>query len=110
MATYIMLASFTDQGIRSVRETTARAEAFREMAKKFGVTAKEIYWTLGRYDLTAVIESPDESAVTAVALALGSAGNVRTQLMRAFTASEMKGILGKLNQKAASPKKPAVPA
>ena len=48
MAMYIVLVNFTDQGIRNIKDTTKRAEATREMAKKFGVTAKEFYWTLGR--------------------------------------------------------------
>jgi len=108
MASYIMLAGFTEQGIRSVKETSVRADAFRESAKKMGVTVREIYWTLGQYDIVSVVDSPDEGSVTALALALGAAGNVRTQLLRAFTQNEMKGILGKLNAKA--PKKAAVPA
>ena len=37
MSTFIVLASFTDQGIRNVKETIGRAEAFKEMAKKSGV-------------------------------------------------------------------------
>jgi hypothetical protein len=41
MATYI-LSKFTDQGIRNVKETTKRAEAFRETARKLGATVKEI--------------------------------------------------------------------
>ena len=36
MATYIMLASFTDQGIRKVKDSPKRADAFKEMAKKCG--------------------------------------------------------------------------
>ena len=108
MATYLILAGFTDQGIRNVRDTTVRAEAFREGAKKLGVTVREIYWTLGQYDVVAIVDSPDEGSVTALALALGSGGNVRTQLMRAFNQNEMKGILNKLASKA--PKKATVQA
>ena len=108
MATYVVLNTFTEQGIRSVKDTTSRANAARDLAKKFGVTMKEVYWTLGQYDIVSVVDSPDEGSVTALALALGAAGNVRTQLLRAFTQNEMKGILGKLNAKA--PKKAAVPA
>ena len=96
MATYIVLSSFTDQGIRTVKDTTKRADQVREMAKKFGATVKEIYWTLGAYDVVAIFEAPDEAAVTALGLALGSQGNVRTQTMRAFSKDEMNGILRKL--------------
>jgi hypothetical protein len=39
MATYITLGNFTDQGIRSVKDTTKRADALKERAKSLGVTA-----------------------------------------------------------------------
>ncbi len=98
MATYIVLNHFTEQGIRNVRETTRRAEAVREMARKFGVTMKDIYWTLGEYDVVAIFESPDEASITALTLAIGQSGNVRTQMLRAFDESEMKGVLAKLGK------------
>ena len=59
MATYIALMNFTDQGIRSVKDTTKRAEAVMEAARKFGASMPQIYWTLGQYDLVAVIEAQD---------------------------------------------------
>jgi len=96
MATFIALGNFTEQGIRSVKETTKRADAVREAASRYGVTMKQIYWTLGSYDLVTVVEAPNEEAVTAFALAVGSAGNIRTQTLRAFSKEEMNGILGKL--------------
>ena len=65
MATFVVLAGFTDQGIRSVKETIGRAEAFKEMAKKSGITVKDLYWTLGQYDVIAVCEAPDDEAATA---------------------------------------------
>ena len=49
MAQFVVLAGFTDQGIRKVKETVSRAEAFKEMAKRSGVTVKDMYWTLGRF-------------------------------------------------------------
>lgn len=96
MATYIVLSSFTDQGIRTVKDTTKRADAVRETARKFGATVKDIFWTLGSYDVVAIFEAPDDASITALGLALGSAGNVRTQTLRAFSREEMNGILSKL--------------
>ena len=96
MATYIVLANFTDQGIRNVKDSPKRAAAFREMAKKHGVTVKEIYWTLGQHDLVISLEAPDAAAVTAVTLSVCALGNVRTQTLAAFSADEMGRILGKL--------------
>ena len=96
MPTYIALANFTDQGIRSVKDTTKRADAIKDAAKKFGASMTQIYWTVGQYDLVTVIEAPNDESATAFALAIGSAGNVRTQTLRAFSRDEMNGILAKL--------------
>lgn len=96
MATFIVLAGFTDQGIRNVKETVGRAEAFKEMAKKSGVTVKDMYWTLGPYDIVALCEAPDDEAATALSLSVASRGNVRSQTLRAFSFDEMKKILGKM--------------
>jgi uncharacterized protein with GYD domain len=96
MATYIVLGSFTDQGVRTVKDTTKRAEALRDLGKKFGVTVKDVYWTLGQYDVATVLEAPDDAAITALGLTLGALGNIRTQTLRAFSADEMGKILTKM--------------
>ena len=96
MGTFITLLSYTDQGIRNVRDTTKRAKAFQEMAGKGGVRVRDIFWTLGAYDLVAIVDAPDEAAAMALLLGVGSIGNVRTQTLRAFSADEMEGILGRL--------------
>ena len=96
MAAYITLASFTDQGIRSVKDTTRRAAAVQEAAKKFVVTMPQIYWTMGAYDLVAMVEAPDDLSASAFSLAIGMAGNIRGQTLRAFSKDEMNGILSKL--------------
>jgi uncharacterized protein with GYD domain len=96
MATFIVLAGFTDQGIRNVKETIGRAEAFKEMAKKSGVVVKKLYWTLGRYDVVAVCEASDDESATALSLSVASRGNVRSETLRAFLFEEIKRILGKM--------------
>lgn len=96
MATYIVLGNFTEQGIRNVKDSPKRAEGVKALAKKAGITMKEIYWTLGQYDLVAIFDAPDDASMTALGLAIGTAGNVRTNTLRAFSAGEFNGILGKL--------------
>lgn len=96
MASYIALCNFTDQGIRNVKETVKRADAVREAARKYGCEMSQIYWTLGAYDLVTIIDAQDEAAATAFAMAIGSAGNVRTQTLRAFSREEMADIVGRM--------------
>jgi uncharacterized protein with GYD domain len=95
MATFIALVNFTDQGIRNVKDSPDRSDAFRSLAEKLGVTVKNVYWTVGHYDIVVVMEGSDE-AVTAALLKVGSLGNVRTETLRAFSADEMKRIISKM--------------
>lgn len=96
MATYTVLANFTDQGIRNVKETTHRAEAVEAAARKAGVTVKSIQWTLGSYDLVCQFEAPDDETITAFGLAMGTQGNIRTQTLRTFSRDEMNAILARV--------------
>ena len=97
MPTYISLFSWTDQGIRNVRDTLDRVDRASELAEeKYGVRLGQIYWTVGPYDLVSVFEAPDEQSVTAFLLELGSVGNVRSTTLRAYDREEMSGILERL--------------
>ncbi len=95
MATYIALLQWTDQGIRSVKDTTRRAAAAKDAAAKMGVKFTDLFWTLGQYDLAIVAEAPDDETITAVMLSLASLGNVKSQTLRAFRSNEMDTILKK---------------
>ncbi len=96
MATYIMLANFSEQGIRNVKDTTKRAEALATLAKKVGGSVKATYWTLGQYDAIAILDAPDEISATAFSLSVGALGNIRTQTLRAFSLEEMGKVLSKI--------------
>ena len=96
MATYIVLGSLTDQGMRAVKDTTKRAEDIRGIGQKVGVTVKDVYWTLGQYDVVLLVEAPDEASVTAFSLSVSVLGQVRSHTLRTFTADEMGKILGRM--------------
>jgi len=96
MVTYVVLATFTDQGVKNAKGSPKRAEAFKQMAKTFGVTVKDIFWTQGRYDIVTVVEAPDELSATALNLSLSALGNIRTESLRAFSAAEMTKIVAKM--------------
>ena len=96
MMTYIVLATFTDQGVKNAKDSPKRAEAFRQMAKTFGVTVKDIFWTQGRYDIVTILDAPDESSFMSLTLSLAALGNVRTESLRAFSAAEMTKAVGKM--------------
>jgi uncharacterized protein with GYD domain len=96
MASYIALISFTEKGAKAVHDTVKRADAFRKMGKKADVTVKDVYWTLGAYDGVVLYEAPDDETITAFLLGVAEAGFVKTHTLRAFSESEMKRIIDKM--------------
>ncbi len=96
MPTYISLISLTDQGIRSVKVALKRQEAGRKVLKDMGGELKEIYATLGSYDIVAIAEAPDDKVMAKFLLSVGAAGNIRTTTMRAFTGTEFRKIIEEL--------------
>jgi uncharacterized protein with GYD domain len=96
MSTYIALVTFTDQGVRYIRQTTERSKGLVNAAANLGIKIKDIYWTMGAYDAVFTAEAPDDETMTAFAASMGALGNIRTQTLRAFSADEMTKILGKL--------------
>ena len=95
MPTYVSLINWTDQGIRGYRDTVQRAESFREMAGQAGGKVRDIFWTMGEYDLVAVIEAPDDETAVGLLLRTSALGNIRTKTMRAMSADEITAIIGR---------------
>jgi uncharacterized protein with GYD domain len=92
MAKFVALINWTDQGAKAASQTVERAEAAQKLAADMGGSL-EVYWTMGQYDLVAILDAPDdESAVTFMAK-VSSLGNVRTSTMRAFTADEVSRLM-----------------
>jgi uncharacterized protein with GYD domain len=96
MATYISLIKLTQQGVTSIKDGPARLDAGKETLKSFGSELKAFYLTMGRYDIVAISEAPDDAAAAKVALAIGSSGNVTTETLRAFTEDEYREIVAAL--------------
>ena len=96
MPRYVLLINWTDQGVRSAQETTQRAEHAAKLIEQHGGRMETLLWTMGRHDLVAIVEAPDDETVSAVLLRLAGQGAIRTETLRAFTAEEMRAILQRL--------------
>lgn len=96
MANFVVLFNWTDQGVQTAKESVNRVAQATDAFKKVGVSIASIHWTIGSYDLVAVLSAPDEETMTVAMLNLAAGGSVRTTTMRAFDAREMSAILSKL--------------
>ena len=96
MPRYVVLANWTDQGIKNVKHTTERMDHGGELAEKHGLDLERAYWTVDPYDMLSVLEASEDEALSAYLLEIGSLGNIRTTTLRAYDDEEMLGILRRL--------------
>ena len=96
MATYIMLANWTDQGIRHVKDSPDRLAAARELCRQHGAEMSSFYLTLGAYDMLAIIDAPNDDTFAKIALSIARGGNVRTTSLKAFDEGQYREIIGAL--------------
>jgi|ERR1700738_933739 uncharacterized protein with GYD domain len=96
MPTFILSLDWTDQGIRGVKEAPKRTQAAKDLAKKLNVDIKQVYLTSGEHDLLVIVESASGENVAKFALAVGSAGNVRTTTARAWPEAEFQKLMSEL--------------
>jgi uncharacterized protein with GYD domain len=93
---FIVTASWTDQGIRGVKEAPKRLQAAREAAKKLGIEVKHAFLTSGESDMLLIVETANGDAVAKFAMMTGSLGNVRTRTVRGWTEAEMTKLISEL--------------
>jgi uncharacterized protein with GYD domain len=97
MTTYIMLAKWTDQGIRSAKDSPNRLDGVKKLLKDMGGEFKHFFLTMGKYDLVAIYEAPDDAVAARFNLQLGMAGNVRTETLKAFPEPAYREIMRTLS-------------
>lgn len=91
---YVSLLTYTDQGIRNLKDSPKRAKSFLESAEAAGVKVISQLWTAGKYDGLLVLEGESEEKVLGLLAQLSSLGNVRTESLRAFDANDFARIAG----------------
>src|SRR6266852_4285096 len=96
MATYITLLKYTEQGLKTIKESPSRLERAKQLLKSLGGELKSFHLVQGRYDAVVISEAPNDEVVTKFALVSGSLGNVRTETLRAFTEDEYRKIVSAL--------------
>ncbi len=62
-------------------------------AQGYGGKVREVLWTVGEYDVLILSEFANDEKAFAAFLRLGSAGNIRSRTLRAFTGAEMDAII-----------------
>ena len=96
MTTYVMLANWTDQGVRNIKEAPRRLDAAKQSLQDMGGEFKSFFMTMGDVDMVAVIEAPDDAVAARFALQVGMLGNIRTRTLKAFPEAAYREIVASL--------------
>ena len=93
MPIYISLMTYTDQGLRNIKESPSRFDAARKVAEELGGNMGPLYLTMGTYDLVAISQFPDDATAATFVLRIGALGNVRTTSIKAFQEDAYREIV-----------------
>jgi uncharacterized protein with GYD domain len=93
MAKYILLMNWTEQGIKSIKDSPKRLEAARRAGKKDGIKMGDFFMTMGAYDMVLTVDAPDDAALARYVLQVAGQGNVRSTTLKAFPEAEYKTIV-----------------
>ena len=96
MPTYVMLANWTEQGMRSINDSPKRIDAAKRSLEDMGGTFRSVYMTMGDYDLIMIYDAPDDAVAARFTLMLGKLGNVRTTSLKAFPEEAFRQIVNTL--------------
>ncbi len=96
MPSYLILWNWTEQGARNFKESPKRVEAFGQLVVKNGGKLVAFYYTMGKYDGAAIVESPSDESFLKIVLGLGSLGNVRTTTLKAWPHTEMAKVINQM--------------
>lgn len=96
MAAYVILSKISPTAFEDPKDFQAMAKKVAEHIKKEcpGVTWKDSYATLGRFDVVDIIESDDPDQVTRAAMIIRAYGKSRTETL---PATPWKDFLAKLS-------------
>jgi uncharacterized protein with GYD domain len=96
MSTYIMLANWTDQGARHVKDSPRRLDAAKKALEDVGGEFKSFFMTMGDFDMVGIYEAPDDAVAARFTLQVGQLGNIRTRTLKAFPESAFREIIASL--------------
>ena len=96
MPTYVMLANWTDQGMRAINDSPKRIDGDRKSLEEMGGQFRSVYMTMGTFDLIMIYDAPDDAVAARFTLMLGKLGNVRTTSLKAFPEEAYRQIINTL--------------
>ena len=93
MPSYVMLANWTDQGVRNVADLPKRIDNAKKLLADMGGQFNSLHATMGEYDLVGVYDAPDDAVALRFTMMLQKLGNARTTSLKAFPETALREIV-----------------
>lgn len=90
MALYMIQGAYTTEAIAAMAKNPQdRRVPIRELTQKLGGRLIDAYYCFGEYDVVVLVELPDDTSATAVAMAVITAGHLKAyKTTKLFTVEE----------------------
>lgn len=97
MPKYLVQATYTDEGVKGLREKggTARVEAVREAVAQLGGGVESFYFAFGEVDTYVVVDLPDNASAASLGLAVSGSGRARTKTVVLLSPAEVDDAASK---------------
>ena len=95
MATYLMLTTLTDQGLRTLQSHPDRLREVNRDVEELGAKVLHQWSMIGAYDFLNIVEAPDAATIAKVSVALGARGSAKLQT---FELIEIDTLLAQLSE------------
>ncbi|HEY5605344.1 MAG TPA: GYD domain-containing protein [Thermoplasmata archaeon] len=88
MPRYIRLVRFTEQAVKNVARLTDLLADARKVFEANGGKVVDAYATLGRYDLIAIVEAPDDATMMKISALVARQVSVHAETLPAVPAGD----------------------
>ena len=97
MGKYLFQANYTQAGLAGLQREggTSRRAALTATVQSVGGTVEALYYAFGEWDIYLIVDLPDETAATALSIAIGAAGALNIKVTVLVTPESVDEAIAK---------------
>jgi uncharacterized protein with GYD domain len=92
MATFVVLAKWTEKSFGAFKDAPGAAEEIKKMVADMGAEIKGWYVLMGQYDEMCILEAPNAETVAKILIRLTAKYGGKTETLQAFSEAEAMGL------------------
>ena len=94
MATFVVLAKWTEKTLGTIKDAPAAAAEMKKMVTDMGAHIKGWYLLMGQYDEICILEAPNAETVAKILIPMAAKYGVKTETLQGFNEAEALALFG----------------